>query len=62
MQHWRQQLTPTEGGWEFVGNECRGGDQPTEVKPTITVEDVLDVAYAEAPSRRRSSSRATSPT
>lgn len=49
MQHWRQQVSPTAGNWEFVGSECRGADDPVQQKPQITVEMVLDQAYAAAP-------------
>ena len=49
MQHWRQQISPTVGTWEFVGSVCRGADDPVEQKPQITVEMVLDQAYAAAP-------------
>ena len=37
MQHWRQQVSPTVGNWEFAGNVCRGADDPVVQKPQITV-------------------------
>jgi hypothetical protein len=49
MQHWRQQVSPTTGPWQFAGNVCRGPDAPAEQAPQITVEMVLDQAYAAAP-------------
>ncbi len=49
MQHWRQQISPTVGTWQFVGSVCRGADDPVEQQPQITVEMVLDQAYAAAP-------------
>ena len=47
MQHWRRQVPG--GSWEFVGNACRGADDPTEEEPEVTQEMVLDEAYAAAP-------------
>jgi hypothetical protein len=49
MQHWRQQVSPTVGTWEFQGNVCRGPDEPAQQEPQITVEMVLDQAFAAAP-------------
>ena len=47
MQHWRRQVPG--GTWDFVGNECRGANDPTTVQPEVTEEMVLDEAYAAAP-------------
>jgi hypothetical protein len=47
MQHWRREVP--DGTWEFVGNECRGADDPTTEQPRVTQEMVLDEAYAAAP-------------
>lgn len=49
MQHWRQQVYPTQGNWEFVGNECRGPNQPANTPPQVTAAMVIDSAYAAAP-------------
>jgi hypothetical protein len=49
MQHWRRQVSPSTGNWEFVGSVCRGADDPVAQQPQITVEMVLDQAYAAAP-------------
>jgi hypothetical protein len=49
MQHWRRQISPTTGNWDFVGSVCRGADDPVQAPPQITVEMVLDQAYAAAP-------------
>jgi hypothetical protein len=49
MQHWQQQVSPTTGPWQFVGSVCRGPDDPVRQQPQITVEMVLDEAYAAAP-------------
>jgi hypothetical protein len=49
MQHWHQQVSPTTGPWEYVGTECRGPDDPVRQQPKVTVEMVLDQAYAAAP-------------
>jgi hypothetical protein len=48
MQHWRKEVAPG-ASWEFVGNECRGADAPTEQEPEVTSEMVIDSAYAAAP-------------
>jgi len=47
MQHWRREVPG--GAWDFVGNECRGPDDPTNEEPQVTQEMVLDEAYAAAP-------------
>jgi hypothetical protein len=49
MQHWRRQVYPTQGSWEFAGNECRGATEPTNTPPQVTQEMVIDSAYAAAP-------------
>ena len=49
MRHYRRQVAPTLGTWEFVGSECRGADDPVAEEPQVTEEMVLDQAYAAAP-------------
>ena len=49
MRHYRQQISPTVGGWELVGSVCRGPDDPVQEEPQVTEEMVLDQAYAAAP-------------
>ena len=47
MRHYRR--ASDSKNWEFVGNECRGPDEPTQEEPKITQEMVFDQAYAQAP-------------
>ncbi len=49
MRHYRRLVGSPDAAWEFVGNECRGADDPVEEEPEVTEEMVLDQAYAAAP-------------
>ena len=48
MRHYRR-IAGSDDPWEFVGNECRGADDPVQQQPQVTAEMVLDQAYAAAP-------------
>lgn len=51
MMHWVRWVYPdgTKGTWEFVGNECRGPDDPEPARPEATPEAVTTEAKQVAP-------------